>query len=141
MTVKWLPALTVGMRRLRATGDGAGARVLFIVQLYGLTMAFLFGAQVFFDAIFEKPNQTLFFKITDIFFPFSHLLMLVVGIFVVRAGIWRGSIKFAPFLVGIVLALFMTGVVSFDTPFSLPVFAASTAIGLFSLAFAVRRKS
>jgi hypothetical protein len=61
----WI-ALIGGMRRLRATGDGA--RILLIVQMFVLIMAFLFGAQVFFGAISEKSNQTLLFKITDLFF-------------------------------------------------------------------------
>jgi hypothetical protein len=90
-------ALTVGMRRLRATGDGAGARVLFIVQLYGLTMAFC-SARRFFRVRFSRSRTRLYFsKSPTSFFPFSHLLMLVVGIFVVRAGIWRGSINLPRF--------------------------------------------
>ncbi len=83
----WI-ALAFGMRRLRATGDGKASRVLFIVQIVGLILAFLFAVQICFGASFAKPNS--FFVVTDLAFPFSHLFMFVVGAFVARAKVWRG---------------------------------------------------
>ena len=64
--------------------------------------------------------------------------MIVVGVMVWRAGIWKGWLKIAPFLVGIVLALFMSGLGTLvNLPQGATVFAASTATGLFSLALGV----
>ena len=133
----WI-ALAFGMRRLRVTGNRLGSKIVFGLQMFGLILAFLFSVQVLFGANFEKPDATLFFKICDLGFPFSHLFMIVIGVMVWRANIWRGWLQIAPFLVGIVLALFMSGLgalVEFSQVAL--IFAASTAIGLFSLALAV----
>lgn len=135
----WI-ALAVGMRRLRVTGNGLGGKIAFGLQMIGLILAFLFSVQVLFGASYEKADTTLFFKICDVGFPFSHLFMIVIGVMVWRAEIWKGWLKIAPFLVGIVLAVFMSGIGAFvSIPQGATVFAVSTAIGLFSLAFAVYR--
>lgn len=137
----WI-ALAVGMRRLRVTGNGLGSVIAFGLQMIGLILAFLFTIQVMFGESYGKPDATLFFTICDAGFPFSHLFMLVVGVMVWRAGIWRGWLHVAPFLVGIVLAFFMAGLGAFvDVPQGALVFAATAAVGLFSLAFAVYRNT
>ncbi len=133
----WI-ALAVGMRRLRVTGDNLGSRIVFALQMLGLILALLFTVQVMCGAGYDKPPVSLVFKICDAGFPFSHLFMLVVGVFVWRAGVWRGWLRVAPFLVGIVLLLFMAGLGALvELPQGALVFAATAAIGLFSLALAV----
>lgn len=135
----WI-ALAVGMRRLRVTGNNLGSKITFGLQMIGLILAFLFAVQVSFGASPEKPNATLFFKICDLGFPFSHLFMIIVGVMIWRAEIWKGWLRIAPFLVGIMLLLFMSGIGAFvSIPQGATVFAISTAIGLFSLALAVYR--
>jgi len=137
----WI-ALAVGMRRLRVTGNGLGSKIVFGLQMIGLILAFLFTVQVLFGAGFDKPPVSLFFKICDLGFPFSHLFMLVVGAAIWRAGVWRGWLRLAPFLVGIVLALFMAGLGALvDLPQGALIFAVSTAVGLFSLAYGVFKSS
>lgn len=133
----WM-ALAAGMRRLRVTGNGLGSKIVFAWQMIGLVLAFLFTVQVIFGAGYDRPPVSVFFKICDLGFPFSHLWMLVVGALVWRAGVWRGWLRVAPFLVGVVLALFMAGLGRLvDLPQGATVFAVSTAAGLFSLAYGV----
>lgn len=133
----WI-ALAVGMRRLRVTGNGWGSKIAFALQMIGLILAFLFTIQVICGVGYDKPPVSIFFIVCDIGFPFSHLFMLVVGVMIWRAGIWRGWLRVAPFLVGIVLALFMAGLGALvDLPQGATIFAAATAIGLFSLAYGV----
>lgn len=97
-------ASAVALRRLRATGGGTGAKILFIVQLSGLFLA------MGFDVLeYAAPHLrgTWAFFITDLAYPFSHVLMIVVGIAIVRARVWRGWRRIPAFLVGFALPSFI----------------------------------
>ncbi len=91
----WMAGV-VGMRRLRVTGDRQGSKVLFIIQIFVLSLALLFSIQ---ESI--GLTNSIFFRITDAAYPLSHLLMLVVGVSVWRAHVWRGLTRLAPLLVGL----------------------------------------
>jgi hypothetical protein len=123
----WICA-AIGMRRSLVTGDGRSAKILFIVQITGLILAGLFNIQ---DMLQINAKQTgLFYNITDIAYPFSHLLMLVVGGFVVKCGAWRnGRAAAAPFLVGLALPTFFAAfaVVGFER--ALFIFPVMTSVG------------
>ncbi len=106
----WM-ASVIGMRRLRVTGRGLASRIVFIVQLIGLLLAALFSIQELFNP--SPDRNTLFFKITDAAWPLSHLFMLVVGLMVLKAGVWRGPRRFVPLLCGLALpAFFAVGALS-----------------------------
>jgi hypothetical protein len=99
----WI-ASAVGIQRLKATGDGLAKTIVFTAQIIGLILAFLFSAQEIFGVNYQTGG--LFFTVTDIAYPFSHVFMIVVGILVWRAGVWKGLARFAPLLIGISLPLF-----------------------------------
>jgi hypothetical protein len=94
----WM-ASTVALRSLRATGTGKFASVFFIVQLVGLSMAFCW--TVLEGAGVERSN--IFFIITDICWPLSHLLMLVTGVLVTRTARLPVWARVAPFFVAFAL--------------------------------------
>ena len=97
-------ASATAMRNLRVTGSGAGAKILYVVQVVGLLLAMCFDILEF--AAPQLRETTVFF-ITDMAYPFSHLLMNVVGVAVIRAGIWRGWRRIPAFLVGLALPSFI----------------------------------
>lgn len=131
----WL-ASAAGLRQLRVTGEGAAARVIFIIQRIGLTLAALFTIQ---GIVQTNPDTTsIFFKVTDAAWPLSHLFMLVVGAFVLKAGVWRGWRRFTPIWCGLALpALFATNAL-FGSKAGGIVFGLGTTAAFMSLGYAVR---
>jgi hypothetical protein len=129
----WACSLT-GMRRLRATGHGALSKALFIIQLAGLILAFLFNVQEMAGA---NPDN-LFFHITDIAWPASHVLMLVAGVFVLTAKVWRGWRVATPFLCGLALPVFFAASALINRETGGFLFGVLTAVGFMSLGYAVR---
>lgn len=134
----WI-AGAVGMRRLRATGDGAGSKIVFIIQIALLSFALLFSVMEVFGYSYE--NGGLLFAIADAGYPLSHLFMIVVGIYVLRAKVWRGLPRIAPFIVGFALPSFLvlslvvgTGVGGFG-------FGLLTATGLGIVGYTVFKQS
>jgi hypothetical protein len=129
----------VGMRRLRVTGNGLGGKIVFIIQITLLSLALLYSVME--AGGYNFLNGGLLFAIADAGYPFSHLFMNVVGIFVVRAKVWQGLPKFAPFPVGIALpvtlALMALGYVSLAGFF----FGTMTTAGLAIIGFKVYRQA
>lgn len=114
-------ASATGMKNLRVTGKGKGASILYIVQMTGLFLAMCFDVL---DNAAPDARGTTIHLITDLAYPFSHLLMIVVGIAVVRAKVWRGWKIIPAFLIGFGLPLFIVSsavvgreAVSFTFPF------------------------
>jgi hypothetical protein len=130
----WI-ATAIGMRRLKATGSGLASSVVFAVQMTGLILAFLFSAQEIFG--FGYQNGGLFFTVTDIAYPFSHVFMIVVGILVWRAGVWKGWARIAPLLVGISFPLFFPLIPVLGMKFSSIGFSGLNAVGFVLIARAV----
>lgn len=127
-------ASATGMRNLRVTGKGAGAFVLYIVQMSGLFLAMWFDVL---DNAASHLRGTTVHLITDMAYPFSHLLMIVVGIAVVRAGVWRGWKRIPAFLVGFGLPVFIISSLIFGREtmsFTFPLLVTS---GFFLLGLAV----
>ena len=96
-------ASATAIRRLRVTGNGRGAAILYAVQMTGLILAMMF------DVIeYAAPDlkQSWFFFVTDMAYPFSHVLMLIAGTAVIRAGIWRGWRRVPAFIIGLTLPSF-----------------------------------
>lgn len=90
----WICSNT-GMRRMQAAGTGKWGRVVLLIQLVGLVLAFMFG---FFEATGLLGRESIIFNITDAAWPLSMLWMLVVGITVIRTNRLSGWQRFVPLL-------------------------------------------
>ena len=122
------------MRNLRVTGSGTSAKILYVVQMIGLFLAMCF------DVIENAaPNlrETWAGFITDMAYPFSHLLMIVVGIAIVRAKIWRGWRTIPAFLAGLGLPLFIILSLFVGRENAFYTFPLLTIAGFFGLGLAV----
>lgn len=98
--IGWAAAM-IGWRRLRATGNGMAALVVFAVQMVGLSLAA--GQQLIDLTHPAKLVGSAFYGICDVAWPLSHLLMLVVGGMTLAAKRIRGPLRFAPLACGLVL--------------------------------------
>jgi hypothetical protein len=131
----WL-ASAAGLRQLRVTGEGAVGRVIFIIQRIGLTLAALFTIQ---GIVQTNPDtNSVFFKVTDAAWPLSHLFMLVVGAFVLKARVWRGWRKVTPILCGLALPALFAANAIFGSKVGGVVFGLSTTATFMLLGYAVR---
>ena len=127
-------ASAIAMRQMRVTGNGFGAKVLFAVQIVGLFFAMMF------DVIeYAAPSlkQTWLFFVTDMAYPFSHVLMIVVGIAIVRAGVWSGWRRVPAFLIGFALPLFFAASAAFGRENTGLIFIGSVTFGFFALGLSV----
>ena len=127
-------AAAVAMRRMRVTGNGTGAKILFAVQLTGLCLAMCF------DVLeYAAPHLrgTWAFFITDLAYPFSHVLMIIVGVALVRAKVWRGWRRVPAFLVGLALPSFIGLSIAFGRENAGFIFPLMVTIGFFTLGLAV----
>ena len=127
-------ASAIAMRQMRVTGNGLGAKILFGVQIVGLFLAMMF------DVIeYAAPSlkQTWLFFVTDMAYPFSHVLMIVVGIAIVRAGVWSGWRRVPAFLIGFALPLFFAASAVFSRENTGWIFIGSVTLGFFALGLAV----
>lgn len=127
-------ASATGMRNLRVTGSGAGAKILYVVQMIGLALAMTF--DVLENAAPHLRDTAIYF-ITDMAYPFSHTLMLIVGIAIIRAGIWKGWRRIPAFLVGAALPAFIILSAIFGREAVPSVFPVFVTIGFFLLGLAV----
>jgi hypothetical protein len=127
-------ASAAGMRRLRVTGAGAPAQIVFVVQLVGLFLALVFNAL---EMAHANPD-TFLFHATDIAWPASHVFMLVVGALVFRARVWRGWRRWTPALCGLVLPLFYGVVALAGWDAARFIFTPLTAVTFALLGYAVR---
>jgi hypothetical protein len=70
-------------------------------------------------------------------YPFSHVLMIAVGIAIVRAGVWRGWRRIPAFLIGFALPLFFAASAVFGRENTGWIFIGSVTLGFFALGLAV----
>lgn len=127
-------ASATALRRIRATGSGKGALVLYVVQLTGLLLAMCF--DVLENAAPQLRETSLYF-ITDMAYPFSHMLMNIVGITIVRAGVWRGWRRIPAFLVGLALPSFIALSAAVGRENAGFIFPLMVTLGFFTLGLAV----
>jgi hypothetical protein len=128
-------AIVVGMRQLRVTGRGTGSLILFAVQLTGLFLALMCNIL---ESAAPNMKQTSIFFVTDMAYPFSHLLMNIVGIAVIWAGAWRGWRRIPAFLCGLALPLFFALIPIVGRERGGIVFPIMVTAGFFLLGYAVR---
>ncbi len=93
------------IRNLRVTGSGKGAAILYYAQMTGLLLAMCFDVLEY-AAPHLRDKSRLYF-ITDMAYPFSHVLMIVVGTAIVRAKVWRGWRRIPAYLLGFALPSFI----------------------------------
>ena len=105
----WICSNT-GMRRMRATGTGTWGRVVLLIQLVGLVLAFAFGL---FEATGVLGRESIVFNVTDAAWPLSMLWMIVVGITVIGAKRLSGWQRFVPLLCPFWLPLAVVGTIAF----------------------------
>ena len=94
----------IGLRALRATGDGPAARAVYRVQMVGLGLAAVWAAWF---VVTPHPEPTILLTVTDVAWPLSHVLMLVVGVLALRAGRLRGWRRFPALVCGLALPTFV----------------------------------
>lgn len=95
-SVGWLCAM-LGLRRLRAAGRGKAGLALMNVVVVTVTLAVL---QSLMDAL-KVPTTHPLYVVTDLAWPLSMLLTLVVGVAAIFARTLPGWQRFAPFFVGV----------------------------------------
>src|SRR5215203_3391187 len=127
-------AAATAVRRLRATGSRRGAVVLYVVQMSGLFLAM--GCDVI-EYAAPQLRETWLFSVTDLAYPFSHLLMIIVGVAIVRAGVWRGWRRIPAFLVGFALPSFIGLSIAFGRENAMFIFPLMVTAGFFTLGLAV----
>lgn len=124
----------IGMRQLRAMGEGALSKAVFSVQLLGLFLAFLFNVQ---EMTGSDPDS-LFYRITDMAWPVSHVFMLVAGVLVLMAQVWRGWRSVTPFLCGLALPAFFAASALVGRGVAGYLFSILTVVAFMLLGYAVR---
>lgn len=128
-------ASATAMQNLGVTGSKRGSQILYVVQLTGLFLAMW--CDIFEFAAPGLKQSTIFF-VTDMAYPFSHLLMFVVGFAVIRAGVWNGWRRIPPFLVALALPTFIILSGLIEREGSSFIFPVLVTIGFFLLGYAVR---
>ena len=93
-------ASVVGLRRLRATGEGRGARAVFGLQLAGLALAAVWAAWY---VVAPGAERSGLLRVADAAWPLSHVFMLVVFGMIVRAGRLRGWQRYPALACGLAL--------------------------------------
>jgi hypothetical protein len=132
----WLCS-TLGLRMLRATGDGLLARVVFYVQLVGLGLATLWAAQYVVNPGLQE--RTGLIQVTDAAWPLSHIFMLVVGGLVIAAKRFHGWRRLPFFLCGLAVPvhIVLSGLGAPGPAMSLG-FPLFSTLGFFLLGLSVR---
>jgi tryptophan-rich sensory protein len=67
-------ASAIAVRQMRVTGNGIGAAILFAVQIAGLFLAMGFDVL---EYVAPQLRGSAIFFITDVAYPFSHVLMII----------------------------------------------------------------
>lgn len=127
-------ASATGIRSLRVTGNGKGAGVLYFVQMIGLLLAMC--CDILENSAPQLRETTVFF-ITDMAYPFSHILMIIVAVAVIRAKVWRGWRRIPAFLVGFALPSFIGLSTAFGRENGSFIFPLMVTTGFFLLGLAV----
>ncbi|HKS29816.1 MAG TPA: hypothetical protein VJS44_18480 [Pyrinomonadaceae bacterium] len=130
-------ASAIGLRLLKVTGTGVASKALFLVQIVLLLLA---ASQQVQEFVFEHPEGNgLIYIVADIAWPLSMLLMLIVGIFILKAGVWRGWRRVPALICGLSLpGLIIVGVTSGNRAAGGLLFGVATTVGFMLLGYAVR---
>jgi hypothetical protein len=125
----------IGLRRLRATGDGWPARILAGAQVAMACVAACWSAA----AVLAPPStrDSALFHLGDLAWPLSHLLMLVTGVMVLVTRRLRGWTRFGGLVSGLALPAFLAlAAAGLRLPGAVA-FGVMTCLGLFAQARSV----
>jgi hypothetical protein len=126
----------VGLRRLRATGAGAGGAALLGVQLVGLGLA---ASQQVQDFVLRSPDtDSALYRIADAAWPLSVMFMLVVGGAALASRRLSGWRRWAPSLCGLALPLLIGTMATAGRQVGIAVFGLYTTAAWALLGAAVR---
>lgn len=126
----------IGLFQNKVYGATKSAKIVFIAQMVFLALALMFSIQETLGVSYENGGS-LFFGICDAGYPLSHLFMIVVGIFVLRAKVWTNWTRFAPFLVGAALPLTLALMPFLGMGVGVFSFAGLTTLGLGAIGYSV----
>jgi len=130
--VGWFCSM-VGLYRLRATGHGTFSRVVAALPLITLPLAMM---QSVFDLAAFNTRHPLY-MVSDLAWPLSMSLTLIVGVTVFFAGQLRGWRRVAPFFCGLGLPVAIILGIIFGEAGMLLSFPLHTALGWLLLGFSV----
>jgi hypothetical protein len=131
----WMCSI-LGLRALNATGQGRIGRALLIIQLISLSIAALWSGHHLFTA--NPQTEHMLYILTDLFWPLSHLFMIVVGVATLVAGKLQGWRRFTPLLCGLALpAAIISSIIAGETALGI-VFSTWTMIAFALLGYTVR---
>jgi hypothetical protein len=126
----------IGLRQLRVTGDNILGKAVFVIQLTGLSLALIFSAQGIINP--NSDPHSLLFRISDAAWPLSHLFMLIVGVLVLKAKVWRGWRRVTPILCGLALPVYFAVNATVGREAGGIIFGVSTTVAFMLLGHAVR---
>lgn len=129
----------VGMFRRKIYGETKTAKIVFAIQITFLHLALMFSVQETLGISYENGGGWFFFA-CDMGYPASHLFMIVVGIFTIRAKNWTGFAKYAPFFVGAALPATMATGWLLGMIGGMLLFGALTTIGFATIGIKLFRK-
>lgn len=109
----WLCGV-LGLRHLHATGRGKAGRGLLHLLAVTVTLAIL---QTVMD-LFKVPTANPLYMVTDLAWPLSMLLTLIVGVAAVFARQLRGWTRFVPLFMGAFIpVMVLQGALGVEVPF------------------------
>jgi hypothetical protein len=128
----------IGLRRLRATGNGAGGAVLLALQAVGLLLAVYQQLQ---DLSAHPNTQGPLYQIANLAWPASVAWMVVVGGAAIAAGKLTGWRRSTPLLCGLALPLLFGTMAMLGQQEASLVFGLYTTMAWALLGLAIRSSS
>lgn len=123
----------VGLRQLHATGNSIFGRVVAILPLVTLPLAMM---QSVFDLTSFDTSSPLY-MVSDVAWPLSMLLTLIVGVTALFAGTLKGWRRFVPFFCGLGLPMAILLSLVFGDQGTQLSFPIHTALGWFLIGLVV----
>lgn len=133
-TVGWF-ANVLGLLKLEATGKRLPGKILLGVELVGVALANVF--QVF--EFFTPDAQHLLFTITDIAWPLSMVVLLIIGITTAIVGRLQGAARFIPVIAPLWLPGSILGSVAIGREAGLILGGVIATVGWFLTGYVVAR--
>jgi hypothetical protein len=125
----------LGLHVLRAAGQRLASRMLLTGALAGVALANVF--QVY-EAV-APGSDSVFYTITDVAWPLSMLLLLVIGIVMLFARVFEGWLRFTPLFAALWLPVGAICMVAFGETAGLVISSLHLTIGWFLMGYAVRK--
>lgn len=130
-------ASVVGLRLVRASGNGRIATGLFATQVALLAAAMYWSATYVVGG--TLVHGTIVSRVTDVAWPLSHLSMLVLGTLMIRARRLEGWRRLPALAIGVALPTFIAlSMLGLPRPLAASSFGVLTTLGYLGLGWVVR---